>query len=461
MNAKTAFSSLPLDAAQLSNLESLEYHEMTPIQAKALPLILERKDVIAQAKTGSGKTAAFGLGILHNLNPKLFAIQAMVLCPTRELADQVAKSLRQLARHMDNIKIITLCGGTPMGPQIGSLEHGAHIIVGTPGRLHDHLYRETLDLRRLNTLVLDEADRMIDMGFYDEVINIVQQCPERRQTLLFSATYTEDVRKQSAAFLRNPVEVKVEAQHDNSRIEQRFYEVEHTARNAAAAQLIKHFRPESTLAFCNTKIHCRELAEQLRDAGLSAEALYGDMEQRDRDEILVRFANRSISVLVATDVAARGLDIASLDMVLNVDVSKDSEIHVHRIGRTGRGSARGLAVTLAAPNEQKWVKLIEDYQHGLKAQWFKLSEATIANDGPLLPPMSTLVIAAGRKDKIRPGDILGALTGDAGFKGEQVGKINVFDFSTYVAVDRRIAHQAETRLANTNIKGRKYKLRLI
>ncbi len=200
MNAKTAFSSLPLDAAQLSNLESLEYHEMTPIQAKALPLILERKDVIAQAKTGSGKTAAFGLGILHNLNPKLFAIQAMVLCPTRELADQVAKSLRQLARHMDNIKIITLCGGTPMGPQIGSLEHGAHIIVGTPGRLHDHLYRETLDLRRLNTLVLDEADRMIDMGFYDEVINIVQQCPERRQTLLFSATYTEDVRKQSAAF---------------------------------------------------------------------------------------------------------------------------------------------------------------------------------------------------------------------------------------------------------------------
>ncbi|MDR3426573.1 ATP-dependent RNA helicase DbpA [Silvimonas sp.] len=461
MTRKQPFSALPLSPEQLANLDSLEYFEMTDIQARSLPLILDRKDVIAQAKTGSGKTAAFGLGILHNLNPKLFAIQALVMCPTRELADQVAKSLRQLARHMDNIKIVTLCGGTPMGPQIGSLEHGAHIVVGTPGRLHDHLFRETLDLRRINTLVLDEADRMIDMGFFDEVANIVRQCPQRRQTLLFSATYTEDVRKQSAEFLRQPVEVKVESFHDANRIEQRFYDVEPTERNAAAAQIIEHFRPVSTLAFCNTKIHCRELTEELRARGLSALALYGDMEQRDRDEILVRFANRSCSILVATDVAARGLDIASLDMVLNVDVSKDAEVHVHRIGRTGRGKERGLAVTLAAANEKKWVKLIEDYQQGVKAVWHHLNEAKPADGKTLQPPMSTLAIAAGRKEKIRPGDVLGALTGDAGFKGEQIGKINVFDFSTFVAVDHNIADEACKRLSNSNIKGKRFKVRLM
>ncbi len=461
MTRKAPFSALPLSAAQLANLASLDYQEMTDIQAKSLPLILERKDVIAQAKTGSGKTAAFGLGILHNLNPTLFAIQALVICPTRELADQVAKSLRQLARHMDNIKILTLCGGTPMGPQIGSLEHGAHIIVGTPGRLHDHLARGTLDLRRVSMLVLDEADRMIDMGFYDEVVNIVRQCPKHRQTMLFSATYTEDIRKQSAGFLRQPVEIKVESFHDANHIEQRFYDVEHTRRNDAAAQIIEHFRPVSTLAFCNTKIHCRELAQALRERGLSAQALYGDMEQRDRDEILVRFANRSCSVLVATDVAARGLDIASLDMVLNVDVSRDAEVHVHRIGRTGRGKERGLAVTLASAEEKKWVRLIEEYQQGVKAVWHHLTEATPADGKTLQPPMATLEIASGRKDKLRPGDVLGALTGDAGFKGEQIGKINVFDFSTFVAVERNIAYEALQRLSNTNIKGKRCRVRLL
>ncbi|GGP26551.1 ATP-dependent RNA helicase DbpA [Silvimonas amylolytica] len=461
MTRKTPFSALPLSAAQLANLASLDYQEMTEIQAQSLPLILDRKDVIAQAKTGSGKTAAFGLGLLHNLNPTLFAIQALVICPTRELADQVAKSLRQLARHMDNIKILTLCGGSPMGPQIGSLEHGAHIIVGTPGRLHDHLARGTLDLRRVSMLVLDEADRMIDMGFYDEVVNIVRQCPKHRQTMLFSATYTEDIRKQSAGFLRQPVEIKVESFHDANRIEQRFYDVEHTARNEAAAQIIEHFRPVSTLAFCNTKIHCRELTQALRARGLSAAALYGDMEQRDRDEILVRFANRSCSVLVATDVAARGLDIASLDMVLNVDVSRDAEVHVHRIGRTGRGKERGLAVTLASSDEKKWVRLIEEYQQGVKAVWHHLNEAAPADGRTLQPPMSTLEISSGRKDKLRPGDVLGALTGEAGFKSEQIGKINVFDFSTYVAVEHNIAFEALKRLGNTNIKGKRYKVRLL
>jgi ATP-dependent RNA helicase DbpA len=459
----TSFSSLPLAPAQLANLDSLGYHQMTTIQAQSLPVILDGRDLIAQAKTGSGKTAAFGLGILHKLNPSYFAIQALVLCPTRELADQVANELRRLARFADNIKVLTLCGGAPMRPQIASLEHGAHIVVGTPGRIRDHLSRASIDLSRVQTLVLDEADRMTDMGFYEEISGIASACPTRRQTLLFSATYPADIRKASAEFLNQPAEVKVEAQHDASRIEQRFYEVSYEGRNAAVAQLLRHYRPVSTLAFCNTKIHCRELAAELREQGFSALALYGDLEQRERDEILVQFSNQSCSVLVATDVAARGLDIQTLGAVINVDVSKDTEVHIHRIGRTGRGMDAGLALSLCAPNEKKWVKLIEQYQGGA-VDWCDLASLTAAEDGieqELVAPMVTMCIMGGKKDKLRPGDLLGALTGDAGLSKDQVGKINVFEFMTYVALDRRCANKAFARLSSGNIKGRNFKMRFI
>ena len=454
------FSTLPLSASLLANLKSLGYHQMTPIQAQSLPLILDRRDLIAQAKTGSGKTAAFGIGILQRLNPTWFAIQALIICPTRELADQVANELRRLARFADNTKILTLCGGAPMRPQIASLEHGAHIVVGTPGRLRDHLGRATLDLSHLQTLVLDEADRMVDMGFQEEIAGIVSACPTRRQTLLFSATYPDDIRRASANFLREPTEITVAWQHDDSRIEQRFYEVTHEARNAVVAQLLLHFRPASALAFCNTKIHCRELAETLRAQGFSAMALYGELEQKERDEILVLFANGSCSVLVATDVAARGLDIQSLEAVINVDVSKDTEVHVHRVGRTGRGAARGLALSLCAPNERKWVRLIEAYQQG-PVCWFDTAALTPAPGTVLQAPMMTLCIMGGKKEKLRPGDLLGALTGEVGLEKSQVGKINVFEFSTYVALDRSIAQRAASRLGACNIKGRSFKVRLI
>jgi ATP-independent RNA helicase DbpA len=456
----TAFSSLPLSPAMLTNLDQLGYRDMTPIQAQSLPPILERRDVIAQAKTGSGKTAAFGIGILHKLNPAYFAIQALVLCPTRELADQVAQELRRLARFTENIKILTLTGGTPMGPQIGSLEHGAHIVVGTPGRLLDHIGRGSIKLSTVQTLVLDEADRMTDMGFHDEIASIVAACPERRQTLLFSATYPDDIRKASAAFLRDPVEIKVEAQHHASRIEQRFYAVAPEQRNEAVARLLRHYRPVSTLAFCNTRIHCRELAAELRAQGFSALALYGELEQRERDEILIQFANQSCSILVATDVAARGLDIQTLGMVINVDVSKDTEVHIHRIGRTGRGSAAGLALSLCAPNEKKWVKLIEQYQNGPVA-WSDLEALEPVSDERLQAPMATLCIMGGKKDKLRPGDLLGALTADVGLTREQVGKINVAEFMTYVALDRRIAEHAARKLGSANIKGRNFKMRFL
>jgi ATP-independent RNA helicase DbpA len=463
-----AFSTLPLTPSLLANLDTLGYHTMTTIQAQSLPPVLAGRDLIAQAKTGSGKTAAFGIGILHKLNPAWFAIQGLVLCPTRELADQVANELRRLARGEGNIKVLTLTGGAPMRPQIASLEHGAHIVVGTPGRIRDHLGRATLNLANVQTLVLDEADRMTDMGFYDEIAGIVSACPARRQTLLFSATYPDDIRRATEFFLRDPVEVKVEAQHDSSQIEQRFYEVGFDERDHAVGQLLKHFKPVSTLAFCNTKVHCRELAAELRAQGFSALALYGELEQRERDEILVLFSNRSCSVLVATDVAARGLDIANLGAVINVDVSKDTEVHIHRVGRTGRAGESGLALSLCAPNEKKWVRLIEEYQ-GSKVSWHDLKELGDAELEAAPAPMVTLCIMGGKKDKLRPGDLLGALTGDAGLLKEQVGKINVTEFMTYVALDRHVASQAFARLNAGNqlgrdfgnIKGRSFKMRFI
>jgi ATP-independent RNA helicase DbpA len=464
----TSFASLPLNPAFLDNLDSLGYKEMTTIQAQSLPSVLEGRDLIAQAKTGSGKTAAFGIGILHKLNPAWFAVQALVLCPTRELADQVAGELRRLARSTGNVKVLVLTGGSPMRPQIASLEHGAHIIVGTPGRVRDHLGRNTLDLSKVSTLVLDEADRMTDMGFYDEIAGIVSACPKRRQTLLFSATYPDDIRRATDDFLVDPIEVTVEAQHDNSQIEQLFFEIGFDNRNEAVARLLGHYKPVSAIAFCNTKVQCRELVESLQEKGFSALTLYGELEQRERDEILILFANRSCSVLVATDVAARGLDIPNLEAVINVDVSKDTEVHIHRVGRTGRGGEQGLALSLCAPNEKKWVKLIEEYQ-GQPVEWFDLNSLDENDYGVDPAPMMTLVISGGKKDKLRPGDVLGALTGDAGLAKEQVGKINVTEFQTYVAIDRRVAYDAFARLSSGNplggdfgtIKGRNFKMRFI
>ncbi|AWT12516.1 ATP-dependent RNA helicase DbpA [Stutzerimonas sp. R40042] len=454
----TAFSSLPLSAAMLANLEALGYTAMTPIQAQSLPIMLKRQDLIAQAKTGSGKTAAFGIALLDPINPRYFGCQALVLCPTRELADQVAKELRRLARAADNIKILTLCGGVSIGPQIASLEHGAHVIVGTPGRVQEHLKKGTLKLDGLNTLVLDEADRMLDMGFYDAIAEIIGQTPARRQTLLFSATYPAGIKQLSATFMRDPQQVRVEALHDDTQIEQRFYEIDPQQRMTAVVRVLSAFRPQSCVAFCFTKQQCQELVEQLTSKGISAAALNGDLEQRDRDQVLAMFANRSLSVLVATDVAARGLDVEALDLVINVELARDPEIHVHRIGRTGRAGKQGLAVSLVAPAEAHRAQAIENLQQA-PLNWQPLDALKSQSGEPLQPPMVTLCIAAGRKDKLRPGDILGALTGDAGIPGSQVGKIAIFDFQAFVAVERTVARQALKRLNDGKIKGRSLKVR--
>ncbi|WP_375740973.1 ATP-dependent RNA helicase DbpA [Pseudomonas boanensis] len=455
-----AFSTLPLSAVTLANLDTLGYREMTPIQAQGLPLILKGHDLIAQAKTGSGKTAAFGIGLLEPLNPRFFGCQALVLCPTRELADQVAKEIRRLARGHGNIKVLTLCGGVPFGPQVGSLEHGAHVIVGTPGRVQEHLRKGTLVLDGLNTLVLDEADRMLDMGFYDSIAEIIGQTPAKRQTLLFSATYPAGIEQLAKTFMRNPQQVKVEALHDDNQIEQRFYEIDPRQRMDAVLRLLQQVRPQSCVAFCHTRQQCQELEAHLQSHGVSAQSLHGDLEQRERDQVLALFANQSCSVLVATDVAARGLDIAGLEAVINVELSRDPEVHIHRIGRSGRAGEKGLALSLVAPAEANRAQAIEDLQKA-PLNWQRLDELVVKNKEPLLPPMVTLCINGGRKEKLRPGDILGALTGEAGIPGSQVGKIAIFDFQAFVAVERGIAKQALKRLSDGKIKGRSYKVRTL
>jgi ATP-dependent RNA helicase DbpA len=458
--ASSSFADLPLSAAMLANLERLGYLSMTPIQAASLPTTLAGKDLIAQAKTGSGKTAAFAIPLLAKLEVSRLEVQALVLCPTRELADQVTQELRRLARAEDNIKILTLTGGVMMRGQRTSLEHGAHIAVGTPGRIMDLMDRGNLNLDSVNTLVLDEADRMLDMGFYDSIAYVVKRVPSNRQTLLFSATYPESIAKLSAHFLKSPERITVESQHDAEKIQQRFFEIRDSERLRAVVQLLQHYRPVSTLAFCNTKQQCKDLMEALQAEGINALALHGELEQRDRDQVLVQFANRSCSVLVATDVASRGLDIAQLEAVINVDVTFEPELHIHRIGRTGRGEHEGIALSLVSPKEMGTLARVEEAQ-GRAAEWHNLAELTATSNEPLQPPMATLQIQVERKEKIRAGDVLGALTGEGGIEGKNVGKITVGEFSTYVAVKRDLGAFAQKHLANAKMKGKSVRVRLL
>jgi ATP-independent RNA helicase DbpA len=452
------FASLGLNNALLDNLESMGFKEMTEIQAMSLPAIIAGKDVVGKAKTGSGKTAAFGLGLLHNLKVKRFRVQALVMCPTRELAEQVALEIRKLGRGIHNIKVLTLCGGTPLGPQIGSLEHGAHIIVGTPGRIMDHLFRQRLDLSEVNTLVLDEADRMLDMGFEEEMAKVIKSVPLNRQTLLFSATYPDSIAQISKNVQRDPLEVSVEATHDTSSIEQLFVEVEEPDRINLVAAMLSHYQAESAIVFCNTKIACQEVVNELTQLGVSALALHGDLEQRDRTQVLTRFSNRSVSVLVATDVASRGLDIKEVNAVISYQITPDPEVHIHRIGRTGRAEALGLALTLCMPKEIRRAHAIEDYQKA-KLKWIGTEEFHFDANRLIQPEFATIFIDGGKKSKIRPGDILGALTKDADIAFDDIGKINVAATHTYVAVKTRSVNRALTQFNQGKLKGRKFKAR--
>jgi ATP-independent RNA helicase DbpA len=451
-----SFSALTLPAEQLSNLNELGYTEMTPIQEASLPAILQGQDVRAKAKTGSGKTAAFGIGLLNSITVSQFVAQALVLCPTRELADQVSKELRRLARFTQNIKILTLCGGQAIGPQLESLVHPPHIVVGTPGRIQEHLRKGTLKLDELKVLVLDEADRMLDMGFSEDIEDVVSYTPQDRQTLLFSATYPDGIERISSKFQRQPLKVEIEGEDDIADIQQIFIEAGKQQRLSLLAAVLYQHQPTSCVVFCNTKRDCQDVCEDLKAKGISALALNGDLEQRDRDRVLVRFSNGSCRVLVATDVAARGLDIKQLGLVINYELSFDPEVHVHRVGRTGRAGTSGLAVSLVTPQEMPRVTALEDYTRQ-RFTWQPAAQALAATPVALDPEMATLCIDGGRKAKIRPGDILGALTGDAGLTAAEVGKIDMFPVHAYVAIRQKSAKKALQRLQEGKIKGKNCK----
>jgi len=457
----TAFDTLPLKPALLASVQTLGYDAMTPIQAQSLPAMLEGRDVIAQAQTGSGKTAAFGLSLLQSLSVDTIRLQALVLCPTRELADQVSKAIRKLAANIPNVKLLTLCGGMPLGPQLASLTHDPHIVVGTPGRVQEHLKRGSLHGGGIKVLVLDEADRMLDMGFSEAIDDIVGRIAKHHQTLLFSATYPDAIRDVSRRMQRNPVEITIASPAETKpAIEQQFIEVEPASKIDALAQLLSGERGQHALVFCNMRRDVDAVAEELDRRGFSALALHGDMEQRDRDEVLVQFANRSCAALVATDVAARGLDITALPLVISYDVAHDPDTHTHRIGRTGRAGQTGLALTLCTPREKPKVQNIEEAL-GQPLPWRALKVSPPRGKTLHLAPMKTLVIDAGRQDKLRPGDILGALTGDAGLKADDVGKIDVYATRAYVAVSRPLANRALERLRAGKIKGRNLRIRTL
>lgn len=460
-SSSLAFSQLGLRPELTTALTTLNYQLMTPIQAQSLPAILSGKDVIGQGKTGSGKTAAFALGLLQSLQAKQFTVQALVLCPTRELADQVAAEIRRLATAIENIKILSLCGGSPFKAQANSLQYGAHIVVGTPGRIEEHLRRETLQVDTLQTLVLDEADRMLDMGFEESLNNIIEMLPQKRQTLLFSATFPESIQSIAKHVLSEPVHVKVASTHDQAILKQHFYQIaDDEERKQAVKLLLMAHNPTSAVVFCNTKKEVKTLTSELAKDGFSVCSLHGEMEQRERDQTLVQFANQSALVLVATDVAARGLDIDTIEMVINYHLAHDPEVHIHRIGRTGRAGKNGFAASLFRDGQDYKLALLSD-TIGQEIVPEALPGLQTLNQVPPKAPMVTLLIDAGKKQKIRPGDILGALTGEGGIVGEQVGKIKVTAQRSFVAVTKKASQKAINKLSQDKIKGKKIRARFL
>ena len=463
-----SFASLGLSEALVRAIEAAGYTEPTPVQQRAIPAVLQGRDLMVAAQTGTGKTGGFALPILERLFPNGHPDKSqrhgprqprvLVLTPTRELAAQVHESFKVYAR---DLKFVSACifGGVGMNPQVQAMSRGVDVLVACPGRLLDLAGQGSVDLSHVEILVLDEADRMLDMGFAEAIDDIIGRIAKHHQTLLFSATYPDEIRAVSQRVQKDPVVVTVDAPSEQKpAIEQQFIEVDPAQKLDALAQLLAGERGEHALVFCNMRRDVDAVAQELDRRGFSALALHGDMEQRDRDEVLVRFANRSCAVLVATDVAARGLDIVALPLVLSYDVAHDPDTHTHRIGRTGRAGQTGLAITLCTSRERPKAANIEEL-NGAPLPWRALKIAPPRGKTLHLAPMKTLVIDAGRQDKLRPGDILGALTGDAGLDAKDIGKIDVFATRAYVAISRALANKALERLRAGRIKGRNFRVR--
>jgi ATP-dependent RNA helicase DbpA len=451
--------SVPLKPSLLEVLDEIGYTALTPVQAQSIPHLLTGRDLIAQSQTGSGKTAAFALPILHGIDLDVREVQALILCPTRELCAQVAREIRRLGRKEPGLQVAILSGGTPGYKQANALSSGAQIVVGTPGRLLDHIRRGSLVLDVTKTVVLDEADRMLDMGFEADVAAVLDAAPTDRQTVLFSATYPEGIAAITRGYQRNAARVSVADEISAPDIEQFFYAGEAGSRAAALLEVLSALSPASALVFCNLKVTVDALATELSASGFPAAPMHGDMEQPERDRVIALFRNQSVRVLVATDVAARGIDVADLELVVNFDPPAQPEIYVHRIGRTGRAGKKGYAITFIGARDDRRLRGIEDVTGKKLLPW----KTPAQKAAPVLQvSMTTLHISGGRKDKIRPGDILGALTGESGgLDAKDIGKIEIHDQFAYCAVTSSLAARAAKSLSEGKVKGRKVKVQLV
>ena len=451
------FNAFITEPKMLQNLNDLGYVAMTPIQKECIPLALAGRDLVAKAKTGSGKTAAFGLPLLMALHVNSMRIQSVVLCPTRELAEQVSAELRRLARFAHNIKIVTLCGGARFVPQCINLEHGAHIVVGTPGRILQHLQEKTINFEHIKTLVLDEADRMLDMGFYEDIEKIIAKMPSKRQTLLFSATFPKEIERMCNEVQTDAIRISIEEEaHTSPNIVQVCYTVEANEKEQALKGVLLQYDAKSVIIFCKTKVGVAELQGFLYDEGFDALSLHGDLEQIDRDEHLLLFANGSAQILVATDLASRGLDIKDVEMVINYELPQTMEIYTHRIGRTGRMGKEGVAISFVTPREKGFFEELEE------ANFIFTCKSIGDLDTKLFKPKKalyiTLCIDGGKKHKMRAGDILGTLTKDLGLDAGVIGKIDILEKFSYVAIAREYADKAFDGLCATTIKNRRFKI---
>ena len=514
------FEELNLESSIIKAVQEMGFEETSPIQAKAIPIVLEGKDILGQAQTGTGKTAAFGIPLLQRINAKDKHLQAVILCPTRELAIQVAEEIRKLAKFMHGIKVLPIYGGQDIVKQIRSIKAGTQIVIGTPGRIMDHMNRKTVKFDHVTMVVLDEADEMLDMGFREDIETILSDIPRERQTLLFSATMPKPIMELARTYQKDAEIIRVvKKELTVPKITQYYYEVKKKNKNEVLCRLLDIYDPKLSLVFCNTKRMVDELVEVLKGRGYFAEGLHGDLKQSQRDRVMNGFRNGKTDILVATDVAARGIDVDDVEAVFNYDVPQDDEYYVHRIGRTGRAGREGMAFTFVVGREMyklkdimrycktkiklqpvpslkdvtntkaekvlnrvheiiledahtKMLNLVEerideeeytslDVAAALLKIAMGLDEQpkeeiaeddygdTGAEDG-----MVRLFINIGKKNNIRPGDILGAIAGETGMPGRLVGTIDMYDKYTFVEVPRQYATEVIHAMKSSRIKGK-------
>ena len=513
------FEEMCLDTRIMRAIAEMGFEQPSPIQAQSIPIAVEGKDMIGQARTGTGKTASLGIPMLQRINPKDKNLQAIVLCPTRELAIQSANEIRKLAKFLYGIKVLPIYGGQEISKQIRSLKGGVQIVIGTPGRVMDHLRRHTLKPQTVDIVVLDEADEMLNMGFREDIETILGQLPEERQTMLFSATMPKPILEIAKRYLHEPEIVKViQKELTVPKIEQYYYEVNPRKKNEVLSRLLDMYDPSLSLVFCNTKRKVDELVADLKGRGYFAEGLHGDMKQSQRDRVMNGFRNGRTDILVATDVAARGIDVDDVEAVFNYDVPQDDEYYVHRIGRTGRAGREGRAFTLVVGKEiyklkdiQRYCKtkirrqpipsvndvaaikveklleqageliatdglgrmmdLLEEYLDGSDYSATEMAAALLAmqlgetstqtlpkeefGDTGAEPGMVRMFMNIGKKDRVRIGDILGAVAGESGMEGALVGTIDMYDNFSFVEVPQEYAAAVLEAMNHSKIKGRR------